>query len=75
MFYLTRKDNMKNTKDVIAWLEEEVEHCKDYINIKYSYLEDVQGRYEMACELLDWIKETPKDQRIIPFKLITKKVS
>jgi hypothetical protein len=56
---------MKDIKDVIAWLEEEIEHTKDYLDTKYSYLSDVEGRWEICHELLDYIKGTSK---VLPFK-------
>jgi|FreactTroBogLake_1042271.scaffolds.fasta_scaffold47119_2 hypothetical protein len=58
---------MKDIKDVVCWLEEEIEHYKDYLDVKYSYLSDIEGRWEICHELLNWIKETPKNNNVVSF--------
>ena len=61
---------MKDIKDVVCWLEEEIEHYKDYLDVKYSYLSDIErsagltwSLSELICEALNlylWAEEDNK---------------
>jgi len=63
---------MKDIKDVVAWLEEEVAHYEilaDNYHIKdgkpYHITKEQEARYMMAQELLAWILRIKFDTRYL----------
>ena len=54
---------MKDIKDVVAWLEEELAHFEMAVE-QYNYVSKADEiRYRMAQELLAWILESKFDPR------------
>ena len=55
---------MKDIKDVVAWLEEEVAHYEILAEGNHNYItKEQETRYIMAQELVNWILGTKFDPR------------
>jgi hypothetical protein len=61
---------MKDIKDVVAWLEEEVAHYEILTNnyhikdgLQYHITKEQEARYMMAQELVNWILGTKFNPR------------
>ena len=58
-----RKEKMKDIKDVIAWLEEEIAHFEMAVE-EHNYVSKADEiRYRMSQELLAWILEYKFDPK------------